>query len=169
VSNASVIERKRRGLVPYSGWVELGALVRSGNEVIDYDDIENCIIEVRNTYDLQAIGYDTWNSSQISKNLEEQDVMMTPFIQGPKSYHPAMKALEEAYISGNFVYGKDPVLTWCASNIVARLDPNENMAPDKKKSADKIDDMVALLMAVGTMLQHEDESLIYDEREIMVL
>jgi phage terminase large subunit-like protein len=31
-----------------------------------------------------------------------------------------------------------------------------NMAPDKKRSADKIDDMTALLMAVGVMTRQED-------------
>jgi phage terminase large subunit-like protein len=41
------------------------------------------------------------------------------------------------------------VLNWCASNLVARRDANMNTAPDKKKAPDKIDDMVALLMAVG--------------------
>lgn len=169
VPDSTVEWRTQRGLVPYSAWTESGDLIKCGNEVIDYRDVENCIVEARNTYDLQCVGYDTWNSSQIAKTLEEQDVIMIPFVQGTKSYHPAMKALEEAYISGNFIYGKDPVLTWCAANIVSRLDPNENMAPDKKKSADKIDDMVALLMAIGTQLQHEEETVIYNEREIMVI
>jgi phage terminase large subunit-like protein len=41
------------------------------------------------------------------------------------------------------------VLNWNASNLVARRDQNMNSAPDKKKSQDKIDDMVALLMAIG--------------------
>ena len=77
---------------------------------------------------------------------------MVQFIQGPKSYHPAMKNFEETYYAGKFRHGGDPVLTWCASNIVVRCDANMNMAPDKKKSADKIDDMTALLIANGIMI-----------------
>ena len=82
---------------------------------------------------------------------------MIEFIQGPKSYHPAMQALELAYMAGNLAHGGDPVLAWCASNIVARRDQNMNMAPDKKRSADKIDDMTALLMAVGVSVGAQEE------------
>jgi phage terminase large subunit-like protein len=60
-----------------------------------------------------------------------------------------MQVLERAYISGQFAHGADPLLNWCASNLIARRDDNMNMAPDKKRSADKIDDMTALLMAIG--------------------
>jgi phage terminase large subunit-like protein len=60
-----------------------------------------------------------------------------------------MKELERAYTSGKLRHGGDPVLAWCASNIVARTDVNVNMAPDKKRSPDKIDDISALLMAMG--------------------
>ena len=43
------------------------------------------------------------------------------------------------------------MLNWCASNVTPRRDENMNMAPDKKRSADKIDDACALFMAVGVM------------------
>ena len=78
--------------------------------------------------------------------------------QGAKSYHPAMKALELAYVSGNFCHGNDPVLNWCASNLVARTDHNMNTAPDKRRAPDKIDDIVALLMAfVGASVEAAPE------------
>jgi len=72
-----------------------------------------------------------------------------------------MQALERAYIAGNLVHGGDQVLNWCASNIVARRDQNLNMAPDKKKSADKIDDMAALLMAFGVSQAATEEEAKY--------
>jgi len=68
-----------------------------------------------------------------------------------------MQELERAYISGNFRHAGDPVLNWCASNIIARRDANLNMAPDKKNSADKIDDMAALLMAVGLAANKQEQ------------
>ena len=74
---------------------------------------------------------------------------MIEFRQGTKSYHPAMQALERLYRSGKVQHGGDPVLTWCAANLVPRFDDNMNMAPDRKRSADKIDDMCAFLMALS--------------------
>ena len=70
-----------------------------------------------------------------------------------------MQEFERAYVSGNFHYGHDPVLTWNASNLVTRTDQNMNTAPDKKKSSDKIDDMVALLMAFGVVNQTRDTNI----------
>lgn len=145
----AVKNRTVRGTVPYSAWVESGYMEQTPGEVTDYDVIERAIVEANEQFNIQAIGYDQWNAAQLVQKLEGQNVPMQLFIQGPKSYHPAMQAFERAYIGGRLSYGVDPVLTWCASNIVTRLDVNLNMAPDKKKSADKIDDMVALLMAFG--------------------
>src|SRR5690606_31255686 len=102
---------------------------------------------------LVSVGYDQWNAAQLADRLKRAGVQMEPFIQGPQSYHPAMQALEIAYMSGKFAHGNDPVRNWCASNMVARMDVNLNPAPDKKRAAEKIDDMCALLMAVGRMQQ----------------
>ena len=63
-----------------------------------------------------------------------------------------MQALDAAYVSGKFRHGGDPVLQWNAANLVPRRDANMNMAPDRKRSADKIDGMCALLMAVGRQM-----------------
>lgn len=149
VPQMAVRKRTQRGLVPYAGWVLKKVLIESGNEAIDYAPIEKQIIEVHENFNLVSVGYDAWNASQTVQRLNAAGVRMEQFIQGPKSYHPAMQALEVAYLSGQFAHGNDPVLNWNASNIVAREDANLNKAPDKKKAGDKIDDMCALLMAVG--------------------
>ena len=60
--------------------------------------------------------------------------------------------LLRAYSAGLLNHGNDPVLNWCASNLVARRDVNMNTAPDKRRAADKIDDFVALLMGIGSSL-----------------
>lgn len=83
---------------------------------------------------------------------------MVEFVQGPKSYHPAMQELERLYIGKRLSHGGDPVLAWCAANLVARRDVNLNMAPDKRRSPEKIDDMTALLMALGVSMSADEES-----------
>ena len=152
VPTAAVKYRTERGLVPYQAWVQSGKLIESGDEVTNYDAVEQCILDAKSNFDIRMIGYDLWNAQQLAKKLIEADVPMQEFVQGTKSYHPAMKALEVSYISGNFCHGNDPILNWNASNLISRTDQNMNTAPDKKKSADKIDDIVSLLMAIGVML-----------------
>jgi len=149
VPKAAVRARTARGLVPYAGWVLKGHLIETGNESIDYGPIENKIIEVNETFNLVSVAYDGWNATQTVQRLNNAGVNMVQFIQGPKSYHPAMQALEVAYLEGKVAYGDDPVLNWNMSNLVARVDANMNQAPDKKRAAEKIDDACALLMGVG--------------------
>ena len=157
VPEAAINDRTTRGLVPYQAWVQSGHLIEAGSEVVDYDIVEECISEACERFDVRMINYDQWNAAQLAKKLTGKEIPMQEFIQGTKSYHPAMKSLEERYISGNLAHGNDPVLNWCASNIIARTDQNMNTAPDKKKSADKIDDIVSLLMAVGAAIGADGE------------
>jgi phage terminase large subunit-like protein len=60
-----------------------------------------------------------------------------------------MKSCEVAYTSGRLCHGANPVLTWNAANVVPRMDANLNQAPDRKRSPEKIDGMVALFMCFG--------------------
>jgi phage terminase large subunit-like protein len=158
VPGGAVKERTERGLVPYHAWLQSGVLIEAGVEAIDYDVIERAILEAHERFKIRAVGYDTWNSRQLAPKLIAAGVALEEFIQGPRSYHPAMQALERAYVSGQLRHGNDPVLNWNASNLVARYDQNLNSAPDKKHAKEKIDDMVALLMAIGTATKHAAEA-----------
>lgn len=159
---SAVAYRTERGTVPYAAWVTSGAIKQTDGNVVDYSIIEADVKAACERFKVKSIGFDRWNASDLVNRLTEADIPLIEFIQGTKSYHPAMQELERAYIAGNLRHGGDPVLNWCASNIVARRDQNLNMAPDKKKSADKIDDMAALLMAVGVMVGGTEKPAEYD-------
>lgn len=159
VPSSAVASRTERGTVPYAGWVAAGYLEQTEGEVTDYAVIEQAVLEVRERFNLQTLAFDRWNATEMVGRLIDAEVPMVEFVQGTKSYHPAMQELERLYIGGNLAHGGDPVLTWCASNLIARRDVNMSMAPDKKKSAEKIDDMTALLMAVGVSLTPDDSDV----------
>jgi phage terminase large subunit-like protein len=151
----SIKFRTERGTVPYAAWVSTGLIKQTPGNVTDYDVVEKDIKDIYERFNVQNIAYDRWNATELANKLTSENIPLVEFIQGTKSYHPAMKKLEEIYISEKLFHGGDPVLNWCASNTVSRMDVNMNMAPDKKKSADKIDDMTALLMATGIMIGNE--------------
>lgn len=162
VPSAAVAQRTERGTVPYAGWVAAGYLEQTDGEVTDYAVIERAVLEIRERFNLRALAFDRWNATEMVSRLIEAEVPMVEFVQGTKSYHPAMQELERLYISGRLVHGDDPVLTWCAANLVARRDQNLNMAPDKRKSPEKIDDMTALLMALGVSVTEQPDPALAD-------
>ena len=49
-----------------------------------------------------------------------------------------------------------------------RQDPAGNIKPDKEKSVEKIDGIVALIMGLDRSIRHQtDEGSVYDERGIL--
>ncbi len=145
----AVRARTERGVVPYAGWVAAGLIEATEGEVTDYSVVEARIREDIARFGPLAIGYDRWNAAEIAQRLLADGHPLVEFNQTTKNYHPAMQELERAYVGKKIQHGNDPVLNWCASNLIALKDGNLNMKPDKKRSPDKIDDMASLLMAVG--------------------
>lgn len=146
VPQAAIAQRTERGSVPYAPWVAGGQMQQTDGDVADYAQIERDVLADCARFSPREVAYDTWNASDLANRLVTAGLPMVQFIQGPKSYNPGFQALERAYIAGKLRHGGDPVLTWNAANLVPRRDANMNMAPDKKRSAEKIDGMAALLM-----------------------
>ena len=158
----AVSQRTERGTVPYAAWVAAGLITQLPGNIIDYAMVEADILALVERFKPKSIGYDPWNIRDLVNRLKAKipprvmpdgkaQSILEEFRQGPKSYHPAMTEMERLYLAGNFRHGGDPVLNWCTSNVVPRRDENMNMAPDRKRSADKIDDACALFMAIGMM------------------
>jgi phage terminase large subunit-like protein len=165
VPESAVADRTERGTVPYARWIAEGLVTATPGDVTDYDVIQREILEDCARFSPREIAFDEWNASQIVNDLQRENTALTlvKFIQGPKSYNPAMKALEEAYTAGKLRHGGDPVLLWNAANLVPRRDANMNLAPDKKRSADKIDGLVALLMAIGRAAMARDTQSFWEQ------
>ena len=159
VPSDAVRVRTERGTVPYLGWTTAGLIETIDGETIDYRPIKDAIIEWRDRRGLSILAADPWNARQLLGELIEEGIEVREFIQGPKSYHPVMQEFERLYLRGQFAHGNDPVLKWCASNLIVRYDVNLNMAPDKKRAPEKIDDMVALLMALGALLSADENDM----------
>ncbi len=162
----AVAHRTERKSVNYAGWVEAGFVSQCDGATIDYGVIKRDVLGDIQRFNPSMIAYDPWNASQLINDLIEEGVPaatpddphgLTQFIQGPKSYSPAMKLCETAYLNGNLRYGGDPVLTWHMANVVPRYDVNANVAPNKLRSPDKIDGACALFMAFGCAALPDDE------------
>ena len=156
VPRDAVAQRTVRGTVPYASWVADGLITQTEGDVVDYAVVEKAIREDVQRFRPKLIAYDPWNAQDLVNRLSADELPLVQFVQGLKSYTPALQELERYYRPGLLNHGGDPVLRWCAANMVPRTDGNMNMAPDKKRSADKIDDLVALLMAVGVSMSAEE-------------
>ncbi|MGB4107757.1 MAG: terminase TerL endonuclease subunit [Alphaproteobacteria bacterium] len=142
-------ERVRKDRVPYDVWAREGYIDVTDGNVIDHNFIQARIEEDWENFNVQDIGFDPWNSTMLTTRLMNSGVNMVAFRQGFISMSPAVKQLEKIILSGELAHGGNPVLRWMMSNVVMRLDPAGNVKPDKEKSSERIDGIVALIMAVG--------------------
>lgn len=149
--------RTERAKLPYASWHEQGFLQATPGNVTDYEYVERDIEAYMSRFQIQEIGFDRWNSTQLVTRLLEKGAPLVEMAQGAKTFNPPMKALERYLKSGAVDHGGDPVLTWMASSVVARRDANNNMAPDRKNSGEKIDGIVAALMGLGRALLAQDD------------
>jgi phage terminase large subunit-like protein len=110
-------------------------------------------------YQIKGIAYDRWNSLSLIRDLEGDGVMCDPFGQGYASMSFPSKAWEKLALEGKLFHGGDEVLRWMMSNVVIKPDPSGNIKVDKAKSGDKIDGVVAGIMAIGEMLTFEEDDV----------
>jgi len=141
--------RAKRDRVPYDDWIRRGLMEATEGNVIDYDFIRDRINELGEQYNIRDIAVDTWAATQIITQLMGDGFEMTAFRQGFKSLSPPSKEFEALVLSGRLCHGGHPVLRWMASNVMAEEDAAGNIKPSKKKSREKIDGIVATVMAIG--------------------
>jgi phage terminase large subunit-like protein len=168
----NMVERVRRDQVPYEAWARLGFLRLTPGNVVDYDFILAEIEELRRQYDIKEVGFDRWGASLISQKLMNMggDEWVVPIGQGFASMSPPMKEMGKLIAEKKLAHGNNPVLSWMADNLVAREDAAGNIKPDKEKSREKIDGIVALIMALDRALRNKGSGLsIYEAREILIL
>ena len=145
----SMRARVKRDRVPYDVWVRQGHIAATEGDVIDYDFIRADIGRFGEQYEVAEIAFDRWGALQVSTQLDGDGFTMVPFGQGFASMAGPTKELEKALLSGKIRHGGNPVLRWMASNVAVRQDPAGNLKPDKERSTEKIDGIVALIMGLG--------------------
>ena len=160
--------RCRRDHVLYDVWERQGFIKTTEGNVIHYGFIERFIEDLGTKYHIKEIAYDRWNATQMVQNLEDEGFTMVPFGQGFKDMSPPSKELYKLLMEGNILHGGNPVLKWMAQNVVMRQDPAGNIKPDKERSVEKIDGIVALIMGLDRCIRNGGEtSSVYDERGII--
>ena len=82
---------------------------------------------------------------------------------------PPTKELEKLILSRKLIHNGNPILRWMTSNVTVRTDVNANIMPDKKKSTDRIDGVVATIIALARAMVHQDEGSVYETRGFITL
>lgn len=151
VPSEGVADRVKRDRVPYDQWIKDGWITPTEGAVIDYAVIRERLKAWRDAYDVREIGFDPWNAQQLMTELDADGFTCIPIRQGFPSLTSPSKSLEAAILAGRLRHDGNPVLRWMVQNVSVETDPAGNIKPSKKHSTDRIDGVVALVMAIDRL------------------
>src|SRR5215207_517879 len=145
---AALPEMNRRTAGMAAVWVRDGWLELTPGNVLDYQHVRAAMNADRDQWSIVEAGYDPWNASSLVTDLQGDGWDLTPVRQGFATMSGPTKELQRAVLEGKLRHGGNPIVRWQVDHLGVSMDPAGNVKPDKAKSSEKIDGLVACIMAI---------------------
>jgi len=134
-------------------WARQGLIELTPGNVTDYGYIRRAIAADHEHYDIAEIAYDPWNASQLVNDLQSDGVNLVTHRQGYASMSSPTKELLRLVLEGTaqrprLRHGGNQLMRWQIDNFAVEMDAAGNVKPSKRHAGDKIDGVVALIMAL---------------------
>jgi phage terminase large subunit-like protein len=149
--------KSNRERVDYNRLIRLGDCISCGEEIINYQEIEQFVLDLPKKYGVEIVqlGFDRWNALSSVQKWEsaENPIECVEIKQHSSVLSPPTKLLYEYIVDGNFKYFKNRLLEINFENSKCTYDTNLNKYVNKKKSTGKVDMVVSLINAVYLLQQ----------------
>ncbi len=147
---------KKEG-VDYKRLIAQGVCFACGDEVIGYDFVEQFILELQDKLGvvIVQVGYDRYNAISTVQKLEAAGIECVEVRQHSSVLHSPTKLLQEKILSRKFAYSENRMLEINFENARCTEDTNRNKYVNKKRSAGKVDMVVAIIN--GVYLQEQED------------
>lgn len=145
---------------PYDQWVRANVLRATDGDTTNYHTIREDILAILEYFDLVQLGYDPHNSGSLPHDLADQlgAERIISVYQGHGFMSAPCKELERLYLEESLKHGNNAALNWMANNAAWKVNEYNDKRFDRQKSSEKIDGMVALAMALGCWIKHEQKT-----------
>lgn len=155
-------EKSETEKVDYQRLIDSGVCFECGDEVIDYLFVENFILSLPKKYGVHIVqlGFDRYNAISTVQKLEssETPIECVEIKQHSSVLHRPTKLLKEYILSQKFAYSENQILEINFQNARCTYDTNLNQYVNKKRSAGKVDMVVALINAIFLLQVGEIDS-----------
>ena len=126
-------------------------------------------MELGELYNIQSVCYDRWNASQLVIQLQDEGLLMDGFGQGYRSMSAPTKEFEKLVLGKQIIHNNNPAMNWMVNNVQIIEDPAGNVKCARNKSKEKIDGVIASIMALGNFMTEEELDSVYDNRGLLIL
>ena len=166
-----ITEKEDLDKVPYRIWIDQGLIFATPGNVIDYDYIEQDIMEMAPNYEIKEFCYDPFHAQEIVNHLTDAGLTMVPIQQGYRMMAPMCDTFEKRVLSKEMAHGDNPIMKWMITCVEMKSDRQGNIMPMKPRRdshGKRIDGVVANIMALGrASLQLSAQGSVYDERGVL--
>jgi phage terminase large subunit-like protein len=154
--------------IDYTDWVRDGHLVATPGKTTDYEYILDDIFASADEWEINFIGFDPYGAQMFRDRLSDalgtiyapekgddgklkwnHHEKVQAFRQGALSLGPPTALFEELATKETIKHDGNPVTAWMLGNVALETDHAGNIRPSKSKSKNKIDGIVASVMAIG--------------------
>ena len=156
----------------YKGWAQQDLLHVTDGPITDLSAIERWLKADVQKYDPIALAYDPWNASQLAQDMMQEGAPMVEIKPTLQNFSEPMKTMQSLVYEKRLHTDGDPVLEWMVSNVVCHTDAKDNVYPRKETKENKIDGVVASIMAINQALflrVEEDYSDQYDVSDVQMV
>lgn len=165
--------KEKEDKVDYAMWVQQGYIYTTPGGIIDVDQQSDDLLRILKDYKIEGLAYDPYMAHHgIIQNLQKGGFpigRLDLYAQSLKNMSAPTKEFERIVTAGELEHLNNPVLRWMLRNVMLIIDTNENIKPDKKRSREKIDGIVASITAIGewlTLTRGTDTKEIYKEHSL---
>jgi len=155
VPSEGAAKRSRTDRVPYEQWIREGLITATNGSAVDQGFIREDINRIAREYRLRDLGFDEWNATKLSMELQGDGIAVVKLRQGFRDLSEATKHLSALVTGRALKHGGHPLLRWMASNMVVKQNADGYLIPDKAKTTERIDGIVALIMGLSVGLRQK--------------
>lgn len=134
---------------PWRTWVQDETIQVEQGDAVDLDEIVQLIKDRDREVRFREIAYDPFIAAHSAQQLLKSGIVMKEFAQRAGTYTEPMLSFINAIRQGRIQTGGCGLFEWSCGNLVLRHDRDEKVMPDRQESTDKIDVVVAAIMAYG--------------------
>lgn len=143
---------------PWSSWIRDGWLIPTPGKITDVDTMYATIARRQEEFGIATMAIDPNNAREFGLRIET-DLGIDAFWFGQTcgKYNEPTRELLSMLHEGRLIHGGNPLLAWAALNLILKRDSRDYVMPDKKRAKDKIDPIVAVIMALSEVLFAEQQ------------
>lgn len=159
--------------IPYATWARQGYCQAIGEDVIDYDELADIIINTCQKYDIRiaSVAYDTKYSYTLIKRLMDElpmDVDHTKIEQDSRNLGSPISNLQRIVYEGSFRYAPNPLMESAFVNGLIEFRQGKPYITKGSKERNKIDNLFSSFNAMKISMYME-QNHIYDGVEGMII